>query len=85
MSRLRLQLQLCLKKFTRLQLQLQLPYKIKNNRLQLPFLIDYHNRLHYRVNFKKKLSRAKFKRKIRHKYILFSIKRPFLSKNAIFS
>ena len=51
MSRLRLQLQLCLEKITRLQLQLQLPYKIKNNRLQLPILIDYHNRLNNRVKF----------------------------------
>jgi hypothetical protein len=31
-------------KITRLQLQLQLPYKIRINRLQLPILIDYHNR-----------------------------------------
>ena len=54
MSRLRLQLQLCLEKFTRLQLQLQLPYKIKNNRLQLPILIDYHNRLHNQVKFQEK-------------------------------
>ena len=54
MSRLRLQLQLCLEKITRLQLQLQLPYKIKNNRLQLPFLIDYHNRLHNRAKFQEK-------------------------------
>ena len=58
MSRLRLQLQLCLKKFTRLQLQLQLPYKIKNNRLQLPFLIDYHNRLHNRVKFPEKINQG---------------------------
>jgi hypothetical protein len=51
MSRLRLQLQLqfCLEKIT--LLQLQLPYKIKNNRLQLPILNDYHNRLHSRVKF----------------------------------
>jgi hypothetical protein len=59
MSRLRLKLQLCLKKFTRLQLQLQLPYKIKNNRLQLPFLIDYHNRLHNRVKFHEKIKQGK--------------------------
>jgi hypothetical protein len=58
MSRLRLQLQLCLEIITRLQVQLQLPYKIKNNRL--------HNRL----GFKKKLSRDKFKRKIRHKWVM---------------
>jgi hypothetical protein len=54
MSRLRLQLQLCSEKITRLQLQLQLPYKIKNNRLQLPTLIDYHNRLHNRIKFLEK-------------------------------
>ena len=58
MSRLRLQLQLCLEKFTRLQLQLQLPYKIKNNRLQLPILIDYHNRLHNRVKFQEKIKQG---------------------------
>ena len=85
MSRLRLQLQLCLKKFTRLQLQLQLPYKIKNNRLQLPFLTIIIIDCIIELNFKKKLSRAKFKDKKRHKFILFSMKRPFLSKTAIFS
>ena len=52
MSRLRLQLQLCSEKITRLQLQL--PYKFKNNRLQLPILIDYHNRLHNRIKFLEK-------------------------------
>ena len=58
MSRLRLQLQLCLEKITRLQLQLQLPYKIRNNRLQLPILIDYHNRLDNRVKFQKKIKQV---------------------------
>ena len=51
MSRLQLQLQLCLNKLSRLQLQLY--FKLKNNRLQLHFLIDYHNRLHNRVKFPK--------------------------------
>ena len=58
MSQSRLQLQLCLEKFTRLQLQLQLPYKIKNNRLQIPILIDYHNRLHNRVKFQEKIKQG---------------------------
>ena len=82
MSRLRLQLQLCLEKITRLQLQLQLPYKIRNNRLQLPILIDYNNRLHNRVKFqKKKLSRFT-KNKTEIHSLLF--KTTFLFKNSSF-
>ena len=81
MSRLRLQLQLCLEKITRLQLQLQLPYKIRNNRLQLPIIIDYHNRLHYRVKFQKKLSRFT-KNKTEIHSLLF--KTTFLFKNSSF-
>ena len=77
MSRLRLQLQLCLEKITRLQLQLQLPYKIRNNRLKLPILIDYHNR----VKFQKKLSRFT-KNKTEIHSLLF--KTTFLFKNSSF-
>ena len=79
MSRLRLQLQLCLEKITRLQLQL--PYKIRNNRLQLPILIDYNNRLHNRVKFQKKLSRFT-KNKTEIHSLLF--KTTFLFKNSSF-
>ena len=79
MPGLRLQLQLCLEKISRLQLQL--PYKIRNNRLQLPILIDYHNRLHNRVKFQKKLSRFT-KNKTEIHSLLF--KTTFLFKNSSF-